>query len=142
MLHQFGFGDFADGLAGHDAIAGFDQRCELPFFRRVERLHFFAAPNPRAAVNLNARQRSLDAVINVADQSRPQPHGQRRAGAADGRARLEQGRVLVNLDGRVVADQPHDFADQAQFADLDHLVHLRAGHAAGRHGGPADARDH
>ena len=33
-----------------------------------------------------------------------------------------------------------DFADEAEFADLHDLIHLRAGHAAGRHGRAVDAR--
>ena len=55
MFHQFCFGDFADGLAGDDFFTNFNERRERPFLLRVERLHFFAAPNPRAAVNLNSR---------------------------------------------------------------------------------------
>ena len=121
-------------------VADFHERLKRPAFCHVERLDFFAAPDPRAAVRLNARQRPLDAVVNVADQARPEPHGQRRAGATNRRAGFEHRRVFINLDRRAVADEPHDFADEAEFADVDDFIHLRAAHAAGGHGRAADAR--
>src|ERR1019366_7138018 len=142
MFDERRFCNLADGLSGGQHFTGLNTRFELPAFFQIERWHFFAAPDPRAAVRLNSRQRSLDAVINVADESRAEPHGQRLAGAADGRAGLQHRGVLVNLNGCAVADEPDNFADEAEFADLHDFIHLRAGHATGCHGRAVDARLH
>ena len=98
------------------------------------------APNPRAAVGGYFRQGSLDAVVNIADESRAEPHGQWLASATNGLTGLQHRGVLVNLNRRAVTDKPHDFTDEPEFADLDDLIHLRARHAACCHGRALDER--
>ena len=141
MLDQRCLRNLADGLTSDNNLAASNERLEGPAFRGVERINLFAAPNPCAAAGLNPRQGTLNAVIDVADQSRPKPNGQWRAGTPDRSAGLEHRGVFIDLDGRAVADQSNDFADQTEFADLHNLVHLRAEQTDRSDGRAADASD-
>lgn len=63
------------------------------------------------------------------------------AGAEDGIADGEAGRIFVALDGCGVAFQLDDLTDELVPADLDKLVHLAAAHVFGDDQGTGDLVD-
>ena len=78
----------------------------------VQRIHNDAAGDAVARLLADDVQRALDAVINGFDEARRMLHGKRRAGGFHGLAGADAAGLFINLDGRAVAAQLDDLADE------------------------------
>mmetsp|Transcript_58539 Transcript_58539/g.154144 ORF Transcript_58539/g.154144 Transcript_58539/m.154144 type:complete len:435 (-) Transcript_58539:80-1384(-) len=130
FLEETVLADHADNVAARHEVADLDmQRHVVPELVAVQGRHIDAARHEDALGDLlNALQGALDTVVDTVQDAGSELQRERQAcldqGVADGEARG----VLVHLDGRGVALQPDDLADERVLADADNLVHLRAGH--------------
>ena len=116
MLNARRLGDDAQPRAGSERIADgqVGVRLERPRSIRIQRRDLFASADERAASLRQKRQRTLNAVVDAADQPGTERQAQRGAGAEDGRAGTDAGGVFIDLDrDDVLADSDY-FADEAQ----------------------------
>ena len=95
---------------------------EVPGLFRVERFGALTRKQKRSPVFVHRFERALDAVVNRADKSRPEPERQRASVAYDLFADVHAGVVFVNLNGCFACILPDDFADKLFFADIDDIV--------------------
>ena len=121
----------AEDVAAHDGVADMHGGEEVPFCVALQRGDLHAALQVVAGDPHDRVQRALDAVVDRADQARPELDAHRLPGGFDGRAGAEAGGLLVNLDRRLVAVDLYDFADQPLVADAHDVEHVRVAHAAG-----------
>ena len=70
-------------------------------------------------------ERTLDTVVDRAEQARTQLDREGYPGAVDVGAGREPGRILVDLDRRTGTLELHDLADEVIIAHLDEIEHLR-----------------
>ena len=115
--HELVFVDLADDAAAREdlALAHARRRAVRKLARGAQRRHVHAQRHKRrlAGAVEDDLQRPLDAVENVLHDARAQLNRQRRQRALNGVARRQPRRVLVALDGRVVALQLDDLALRA-----------------------------
>ncbi len=104
LLHDAVAGQIADGRAGGQRVAGFDQRPEGQSFDWL---------------CLGGVERPQQTVEDVAEQMRPEPHRHRSPGAAHRVARAHAGGIFVDLADQFVVLKPDDFAGAALRADFD-----------------------
>ncbi len=133
--------DLAEDVPLLDLVAGLARGLELPDPGPVERRHLDAAGDEVARLRPDAVERPLDAVVDGAEQARPELDAQRPPGQRDRLSRPDAGRVLVDLDVGPVFLELDDLADEAERPDLDHVVHLGALAVGGDDERPGHAND-
>jgi len=67
-----GFRNLPYHLAGADGVAAPCQRLKGPSSGVIKGVDLFTAADPCAAFGFDARQRALDAVVDIADEARTQ----------------------------------------------------------------------
>ena len=139
MLHHDGLLHDAKDVARLDRVAHLHAGLELPLLRVVDGGHADPAGDVGALCRLlDQLQRTLDPIVELLDDPRPQLDAQGLAKTDDGLSRLQAGRFLIDLDGRLVPIHVHDLSDQARRADVDHVGHAGAQHSPGDYQGAGD----
>ena len=131
MDNRVGFRALGVDLPAGELIALRDGDSHVPQPVGIQILNA-AAPLDEATPFLGKnREGSLDAVKNIADDTRPQRDRHGGTGGNDRVAGFEARRHLVDLDDGMLAADANDLAHQAILADIDHLLHgevLSIGH--------------
>ena len=112
VLDGLGLLHGAEDVAGNELVPDFCHGLERPKALMVKRIHNDAAGDAVARLLADDVQRALDAVINGFDEARRKLHGKRRAGGFHGLAGADAAGLFINLDGRAVAAQLDDLADE------------------------------
>jgi len=130
LRHDGSFFNGSEDVAGNDFVAGLRSRLKVPFLRTVQRRYFNA---PRQVIRMrllhDSVQRTLNAVVNGADESRSQFNGQRNIHGFNRLARAKSRSLFVNLDGSLISVDLDDFTDQTLFADTNDVKHIGVTHA-------------
>ena len=71
-------------------------------------------------------QWSLNSVEDICQDARGKGDRHWSSGSGYDLARADTGRLLVNLNDRVIGFQTDDLADEVVLADIDHLIHCEA----------------
>ena len=124
------FPHFSEDIAAGHLRARFNGRDKMPDLVAGKGRNFDAALQLVAAGHShNAVQRSLDSVINAADQAGAELDTHRYARGfhrgAGGKARG----FLINLNRSLIIVNLNDFTDQPTLADTDNVKHVRIAHS-------------
>ena len=84
---------------------------DVPFLLRIQRRYGGAAADERAAVLFDLRERTLDTVEDVVEDTGTEQQIHARMGALDGIARHKTGGFLIALDRGVGGGNADDLAD-------------------------------
>ena len=147
MLDEVVLRDDAEDVAAGDEVAHLELRVftdrviEFPRVFQVERGYVDAPWDEAVAAHVrDGLQRALDPVEDVTHDPRPELHGQRLPRARHRVPHGEPRGFLVALDGRGLALQADDLADELVAADSNELVHRRAVHVVRHHDGAGHLR--
>ena len=114
----------ADDVAAADLVAGLCHRDKVPQLIGVQGGHFHAAGQVGAGLFHDLLQRTLDAVVDILDQTGAKLHAQGSAGGFHRGAGSQAGGLLIDLDGGPAAGHGQDLADQALVAHAHHIGHI------------------
>ena len=131
MQHRGGLLNGADDVARVQLVAGLRNGLEMPFLFVVEGGHVDTSFEVGARDLHDLVQRTLDAVVDRADQTGTELNGERSAGGLHGFAGAESGGFLIYLNGGAVAVHFYDFADQTLPADAHNVEHIGVTHTLG-----------
>src|SRR5699024_8290417 len=118
---------FGNDRAAADRLAGLYGHMDVPFFLCVQGIDADTSGDVVAGLPRDLRQRTLDTVENIVQDSRTQNYRERVSGGFDDSARFQSGRFLKDLDGRRIFGKTDDFADKTFFANINHFGHLESG---------------
>ena len=122
----------AEDIAAGDHIARLCGRNEMPQLLSLQRRHLNASLQKVAVRHLHdIVQRTLNAVVNTADQTRSEFNTHRHSRAGDRSTGREARRLLVNLNGGLIAMNFDDLTDQILLSYMNHIRHVRIAHARG-----------
>ena len=128
-------------IAAGDGITGFCGGNKVPQNIPLQRGHFHASLEAVAGNGHNGIQRTLDTVIDTADQTGAKLHAQRFAGRLHRFAGAKAGGFLIYLNGGVAPVNLDDFADEPLLADAHHVEHVGVAHSFGDDQRPGDLSD-
>ncbi len=118
------FIDRPDNIAFLDHIAFLDLGLEVPLLLVVDAGCVDPPCDEAAGFFLDRRQRSLQAVVDPAEDAGTELDGQRVASILDRFTWFDAGRGLVHLDVRLSALDLDDLAEQAFLSYPDNVSHL------------------
>ena len=131
MQHGGGLLNGAKRVACLHLVADLGDGLKVPFLFVVERGNVDASFEVGAGDLHNLVERTLNAVVNRADQAGAQLNGQRRTGGFNGFAGAETGGFFIYLNGRAVAVHLDNLANQTLRADAHNVEHIRVAHTLG-----------
>ena len=110
-------------LSGFNYIANTDDGFELPFLLSVQSRCGDTTKDEISHFLLKNCQRPLNSVINGVQKSGAEFRNERTAGVRNRFSRFHAGRILINLDDRVVTNDLDDFAHQHLVSNVYDIVH-------------------
>ena len=131
MQHNDGLLDGAQHITGLHLVSRFGGGGKLPLLLPGDGIYFNATLDGIAHLAANVLQGTLDAVVDLTDQARPQLHRQRRTGGHHILPGADACGFLIHLDGGLVAPHLDDLADQVLGTYPHHIEHIGVGHALG-----------
>ena len=111
MDDERAFIDLTDNISRCYIGAVFYGRLEVPFLLSIQAGHGDTAAHKSALSFVKRVERSLDAVIDALNQTRPQFHAQRGLGVYNRFTRPDTDRLFVNLNRRKVPVKLHYLTD-------------------------------
>ena len=117
------FHDLSDDLTGRDLVALGNQRFEIPFRFSVQSRCGDSTGDEVSHLLVEDLQRPLDSVVDGVEQSGSELDCERTAGVDDRLSGFDTGRVLVNLDDCLVADDLDDLSHQLLVSHLYDIIH-------------------
>ena len=141
VLHGAGLGHHPQDIAAGDAIPHLEPGLKRPGLLPVQGGDDGAPADKDAGGAPQGVQGPLDAVEDLAQQTRPDLHRQRRPLPHHRVAGPDAAGVLVDLEGGHLAVQGDDLADEPRRPHLHGLVHGQDVPAAGPHHRPAHPDD-
>ena len=98
-------------------------RLKVPFLLSIQTGHGDTAAHKSALSIIKRVERSLDAVIDALNQTRPQFHAQRGLGVYNRFARPDTNGLFVNLNRRKVPVKLYYLTDEVELAHSHDVVH-------------------
>ena len=131
MHHNRGLLHEAQNVTARNLLAHLCLWVKKPFLLEIQRVHRDTAGDVHARLLPDLSERTLDPVVDHANQSRSKRHRQRTFGMDHFLARHHAGRLLIDLHGRLIAQKTDYLSYQSLVTDLDHIIHLGSFHPVG-----------
>ena len=134
--HDFVADDLGFLYIAHDVAAGYGfsglgGRMEGPFCVPIQRRQVDTLCDIGTGSLLHSLERTLNAVVNVGDQSGTKLHGKGGACGDNNVSSAQSSGLLVYLNGCAVAMHFDDFADESVFPNAYHVKHIGFPHSLG-----------
>ena len=122
----------AEDVAADKPVTDAGSRDEVPLFFPIQRRDLNAARQAVAArCGTDDLQRTLDAVVNIFDQTGTELDRKRRTGRCDLRPRTETRGLFIYLNRGGISAHGQDLADETLLAHADNVSHVGLLHTRG-----------
>ena len=118
---------FGNDRAAADGLSGLYGHMHVPFFLCVQGIDADPPGDIIAGLPCDLRQRTLDTVEDIIQDSRTQNYRECVSGGFDDSARFQSGRFLKDLNRRRIFGKTDDLTDKTFFSNINHFGHLEPG---------------
>ena len=115
----------------HHVVADRNGGVEIPHLGHIEAISVDTALDEDAHFRLQISQRTLNTIVDLSQQTRAELNRQGLPSSDHGLARTDAGRLLVDLDNRLVSMQFDDFTHQSFISHAHDFVHSRGNSDSG-----------
>ena len=136
VFNQTGFRAGRKDFAFFDLVAHLNLHGNIPFLVCIQRRNAAAFGNEGALFISDLLQRTLNTIIDIAQNARSQYCIQQIAGTDNFLTWLQAGRGFIYLNHDSIIINTDDFTKQFLFTDIDHLTHGKCQRIADRNDGP------
>ena len=112
MKNRFRFLNGSEDIPACQLVADLRGRNKIPQFLVIQGIDLDTAGDPVPRLFADGTQRTLNTVVNRLDEARGKLYRQRRSGRFNRFSRSDSACFLVHLNGRTVAAQLDNLADQ------------------------------